>query len=366
MRRDTAVAALIAAAVALRAAPCAGHAVGVSRGDYRVDGSAVRVALVLARPEVGAVLPELDGDRDGTLARAEIARGRTALAAWVARGIVVSSPNGPCDGGLEHATLTEEDGLMLAAAYRCARADGGITLRLDLLADLSLGHRHLVTATVGGTSTRAVLSGAEPELALSAASAPGDAAARVAGDAVTRVGAAMLRLGVEHILGGYDHLLFLLAVVLVGGSLRAVLGVVTAFTFAHSITLGVAAAGLWTPRPTLVEPAIALSIVYVGLENCMLPDLRRRWRLAFLFGLVHGFGFAGALHEVTLSAAELPLALAAFNAGVEIGQVAVLALVVPTVWWLGRRAWFARGGLQAASAAISAIGFCWFVARVVG
>jgi hydrogenase/urease accessory protein HupE len=175
---------------------------------------------------------------------------------------------------------------------------------------------------------------------------------------------ALFRLGVEHILTGYDHLLFLIAVVLVGGSLRAVLGAVTAFTLAHSVTLAVAALGVWTPRPALVEPAIALSIAYVGIENCLVRDIGHRWRLTFLFGLVHGFGFAGALREIAVSAAELPLALASFNLGVEAGQLAVLAAVLPCTAWLAGRRWFAAGGLRAASVGISAIGLYWFVARV--
>src|SRR5437867_3522899 len=180
------------------------------------------------------------------------------------------------------------------------------------------------------------------------------------------VGPSLFRLGVEHILTGYDHLLFLLALVLVGGPLRSVLGVVTAFTLAHSVTLAVAALGVWVPRPTLIEPAIALSIAYVGIENCVRPDMRRRWRLTFLFGLVHGFGFAGALREVALSAVQIPLALASFNVGVEAGQLAVLAVVLPLVSWLGGRVWFAGRGVQVASIAISAIGLCWFVVRVTG
>ena len=99
-------------------------------------------------------------------------------------------------------------------------------------------------------------------------------------------------------------------------------------------------------------------------ENCVAPDLRRRWRLTFLFGLVQGFGFAGALREVAVSAVQLPLALASFNVGVEAGQLAVLALVLPAMAWLGRRGWFAEGGMTVASVVISAVGLWWFVARV--
>jgi hydrogenase/urease accessory protein HupE len=320
----------------LRVVPAHAHAVGMSRGEYRADGARVRADVVFSRSELLAALPGAD---------------LGAVATWLRRGIVVTTPAGPCDGdGV--ATPTEQDGVELTAVYRCAAPVRGFSLHLPLLAELSLGHRHLVTATSGSETVHGVLFAAEPALDVAATGEAGG------------VVLALFRLGVEHILTGYDHLLFLIAVVLVGGSLRAILAAVTAFTLAHSVTLAVAALGPWTPRPALVEPAIALSIAYVGIENCLVRDIGRRWRLTFAFGLVHGLGFAGALREVAVSAAELPLALASFNVGVEAGQLAVLAAVLPCTAWLAGRRWFAAGGLQVASLAISAIGLCWFVARV--
>ena len=332
------------------------HAVGISRGEYRADGAVVRADLVFARKELLVELPELDADRDGELSGAEVASGRGALSAWLRRGVVVKLPSGACDGDLDGATLTEQDGVELTAVYRCPGPAGAFSVRLPLLDELSLGHRHILTATSPADTVHGVLFAAQPQIDVAT---PGAAAAGV-GSVVP----SLFRLGVEHILTGYDHLLFLLALVLIGGPLRSILGVVTAFTLAHSVTLAVAALGVWAPRPTFVEPAIALSIAYVGIENCVAPDLRRRWRLTFLFGLIHGFGFAGALREVALSAAQLPLALASFNMGVEAGQLAVLSVVLPCISWLGGRRWFAGGGLQATSIAISAIGLCWFVVRV--
>ena len=361
----------VIAAVALRATPCDAHAVGVSRGEYRVEGTRIHADLVFARKELLATLPALDADRDGELTAAEVAGTRRQLSDWIDRGLVVRASSGRCAGGLEDVTLTEQDGLDVAAAYECPSA-AALSLRLDLLAALSLGHRHLASIVSPSETVRAVLYDAQPELALAASATDarqpgGDASspATIAAD-LRSVAPAMLRLGVEHILTGYDHLLFLLALVLVGGPLRSVLGMITAFTLAHSVTLAVAALGIWAPRPTLVEPAIALSIAYVGIENCVALDLSRRWRLTFLFGLVHGFGFAGALREIAVSATQLPLALASFNVGVEAGQLTVLAAVLPLVSWLGRRAWFAHGGLQIGSVAVSAVGLFWFVARVTG
>ena len=118
---------------------------------------------------------------------------------------------------------------------------------------------------------------------------------------------AMLKLGVEHILTGADHLVFFFGLILVGRRLRSLIGVVSAFTVAHSITLALAALSIFAPSPRLVEPAIALSIAYVGVENLFVHDASKRWRITFPFGLIHGFGFAGALREIALPRAQVPV-----------------------------------------------------------
>jgi hypothetical protein len=145
---------------------------------------------------------------------------------------------------------------------------------------------------------------------------------------------AYLRLGVEHILGGFDHLLFLLGLIALPGTLRALLWAISAFTLAHSLSLALAIFGVVAPPSIWVETLIALSIAYVGGENLLRRDGSARWRLTFLFGFVHGFGFAGALREIGVPQDRAPAALALFNAGVELGQLAVLALLVPALAWL--------------------------------
>jgi hydrogenase/urease accessory protein HupE len=171
-------------------------------------------------------------------------------------------------------------------------------------------------------------------------------------------------MGIEHILTGYDHLLFLLGLVLVGGPIRSLVGAITAFTLAHSITLGLAAFGIFTPSPRIVEPCIALSIAYVGIENWFARDAKGRWRVTFPFGLVHGFGFAGALSEVALSPPEIPTALFAFNLGVEIGQIAVLAMALPLVLLAHKKSMWERAGMRACTSAIALAGIVWFIARL--
>jgi hypothetical protein len=187
-----------------------------------------------------------------------------------------------------------------------------------------------------------------------------------------------LNEGVIHIFGGPDHIAFLLGLLLLGGSLGQLLKTVTAFTFAHSITLSLAATGVVTLSPRLVEPVIALSIVAIAFENFRVlragaasEDVakKRDFRplYAFGFGLIHGFGFAGALAEVGLPQQSLGWALAAFNIGVELGQGAIVLATAPGLGWLQRNRAVWHGHLVAGgSALIGAAGTYWFVTRLLG
>jgi hydrogenase/urease accessory protein HupE len=175
-----------------------------------------------------------------------------------------------------------------------------------------------------------------------------------------------LPAGIHHILIGPDHLLFLVGLLLLGGSIRQLAVIVTAFTVAHSITLSLAALNLVSPPARIIEPAIALSIVYVGADNLLIRDGRdvRAW-IAFAFGFIHGFGFANVLREMDLPARALGWSLFAFNVGVEAGQLFVVAAVATALAAL--RARNAQAGRQlafAGSIVVMAAGAFWFIERV--
>src|SRR5215510_9706192 len=172
--------------------------------------------------------------------------------------------------------------------------------------------------------------------------------------------------GTHHILIGPDHILFLIGLLLLGGSWVALVRIVTAFTIGHSITLSLAALNLVTPPPSIIEPAIALSIVFVGADNLVRGDGRdlRAWA-ALTFGLVHGFGFANVLREFGLPREALGWSLFSFNFGVEIGQLVVVLLVASLLEAIRRRSDIIGARVAVAgSVVVICAGTYWFVQRV--
>src|SRR5204863_3205437 len=172
--------------------------------------------------------------------------------------------------------------------------------------------------------------------------------------------------GIHHILIGPDHLLFLVGLLLLGGTIRQLTLVVTAFTVAHSITLSLAALNIITPPARIIEPAIALSIVYVGADNLLVRGGRdvRAW-IAFAFGFIHGFGFANSLREMDLPGRALGWSLFSFNFGVEIGQLIVVLLVALLLGSVrARNAIAGRYIGIGGSIVVIAAGAVWFIQRV--
>jgi hydrogenase/urease accessory protein HupE len=176
-----------------------------------------------------------------------------------------------------------------------------------------------------------------------------------------------LKLGFTHILpNGLDHMLFVLGIFLLSGRMRTILAQVSAFTIAHSITLGLSLYGLVSVSPKIVEPMIAVSIAYVAIENIFLKELKS-WRVAlvFAFGLLHGMGFAGALKDLGLPRSEFLTALLTFNVGVETGQLAVIAVAFLAVGWnCAHREWYRGRIVVPTSAMIACTAVYWTIERV--
>ncbi|MFN4256149.1 MAG: HupE/UreJ family protein [Saprospiraceae bacterium] len=182
----------------------------------------------------------------------------------------------------------------------------------------------------------------------------------------TNIGWTYLQLGFTHILPlGLDHILFVLSLFLLNARLSTVIWQATAFTVAHSITLGLAMFGYIEPLPAVVEPLIALSIFFVAVENLLLRELRPgRLAIVFAFGLVHGMGFAGVLEELGLPPTDYLLALLSFNVGVELGQIAVILLAYLLVGrWFSEKTWYRSRIVNPASILIALVALYWTVER---
>lgn len=274
----------------------------------------------------------------------------------------------------ERVQLLPGDNVSFFVVYSRSGDGAALNLRAPKLRELPESHRQFVIVADerGSTLTKKLMRAEEPtiDVPAGAASAPVTGKAEAADEGEDASFWGFLKLGVEHIWMGYDHLLFLFALLVVCRSFRSILAIVSCFTIAHSITLG-AATLEWVNLPARwVEAAIAASIVFVGVENLVRrgEEPRGRWLLTFLFGLIHGFGFAGVLRDLGIGRAGdggIVLPLLSFNLGVELGQIVVAAVVLPLVWWLRKRDWFVKRGVAALSALIALAGLYWLVERTV-
>lgn len=356
--------ALLAAAIALAGVVAAqAHQVNLSTARVTLGsdrGVAVEVGLKGSDADRLAGTSIFDAKRD-QVDPALVAASAAPIIGYVNAHITVTGADGkPCLPGT--ATLVPDgDGVIFRNRFSCADVGGDIVYRSTVLTDADSTARQVVLIGEGDNAPQALLDASNSTVTLSAP-AP----------SLLSTMERYLVTGIEHIFLGYDHIAFLVAVVLWARRLVPVIKIVTAFTIAHSITLSLATLNLVVIPSTIVEPAIAASIVYVAMENFFTRDIDGRWRVTFAFGLIHGFGFAGALREIGLPTNAVVTALAAFNIGVEIGQVAIVSIVVPALMVLDRLTAVdstkpaRRASLvYALSTFITALGGYWFVTRVL-
>lgn len=290
---------------------------------------------------------------------AAVEAARSAILVYMSTHLNVTGGARACSAG-DAAILADGDGIIYRNSFACADAPGDLIYRSTVLTEKDPAARQVVLIAQGRSEAQALLDAGNTTVTLSTAPPLWSTMERY------------LLTGIEHIFLGYDHVAFLVAVVLWARRLIPVVKIVTAFTIAHSITLSLAALDVLVIPSSVVEPAIAASIVFVAVENFFSRDVDKRWRMAFLFGLIHGFGFAGALREIGLPPNAAVPALAAFNIGVEIGQVAIVAVALPILRMADRLSAEDRpepvraaGLVYAVSAVIGLLGGYWLLARVL-
>lgn len=288
------------------------HATQLSSSKLTVRGNAVEGVLELNGRDVEVATKGAVVGADGNVDPQRLHESRDALASYIrAHARMTGSAGRNCEQTFESAE-PKSDHILVHARWQCAQASGALSYAATLFHEIDASARHMVTVE-GDVSLVGLLSAGSPSLVIAAAATnPWEVAWRY------------LLAGIEHIAIGYDHIAFLVAVILWGRRFWPLAKVVTAFTVAHSITLSLAVLEIVRLPSALVETLIALSIVYVAAENFFVRDLRHRWWITFLFGLVHGFGFASVLRDYGLPRDALAPALAAFNVGVEVGQIAIV------------------------------------------
>ena len=353
MSRTAALAALVALgalAASGAAAPAGAHTGGTTGyAAVTVHRSTVRYSLVLPVAALPSAMAE-----DLRLAQGGSPQARERLLDVLRHRIGLSGDGTRCEPGpgVVEPSAVDATSISMLVDFACPVGLQSLEIRDDIFDVLGVDHHTLVKVEWPRGTRQLVL---EPTAR--------DARLTV-GDAPTQGLASFVTLGIHHILSGYDHLLFLIGLLLSGGSLLALVKIVTAFTVAHSVTLSLAVTNVVSLPDRLVEAVIALSIAFVAAENLApKPAVSRRWIVSFLFGLVHGFGFSSALRELGLTRQGLVLSLFGFNLGVEIGQALVIAVLLPFLVLLRRSGWQARA-VTASSVAILAAGVILFVERL--
>lgn len=361
---------ILALAIVLPAGPAVAHKPSDSYLALRVEEATVHVRWDIALRDLEYAIG-LDANEDGAITWEELRSRHDSISAYALARLTISAGGAPCAAGpVEHQVDRHSDGAYAVLRFAAACPEKAPTpeAAYALFFDLDPLHRGLVRLEVQGETRSVIFSPTEPRQRLAAGE-----------HSALRQFADFAREGVWHIWIGFDHLLFLLSLLLpavlarqaghwipVPGFKQAfwkTFVIVTAFTLAHSLTLTLAALEVVALPSRWVESAIAASVAVAALNN-VYPVLQRRlWMIAFLFGLIHGFGFASVLRDLGLPQANLLLALVGFNLGVEVGQLAIVASLIPIAFAL-RRSWFYRRlTLSAGSLLIVALACVWLVER---
>jgi hypothetical protein len=360
--------------LALLAGEAAAHKPSDSYLSISVDGAAVRGQWDIALRDLDFAIG-LDSNGDGEITWGELRARHNEIAAYALARLTVALDGAPCPlRAIEHLVDHHSDGAYAVMRFEAQCARNGVALELgyNLFFDLDPQHKGLLRLEYAGITRTAIFS---PDTARQRFELKRPSLATQFID--------YGREGVWHIWIGFDHILFLLSLLLpavlvplrLNGkagweaverfrpALWDVFKIVTAFTVAHSITLSLAALGVITLPTRLTESAIALSVILAALNNIFPLFQRRRWMVAFAFGLIHGFGFASVLADLGLPRDALLLALVGFNLGVEAGQLAIVSAFLPVAYWLRRTMLYQRVVFLGGSGLICLLASKWFIER---
>jgi len=353
------------ALVLLFAAPLRAHDPGLGTTQVEVRRETLVVTVGFAPNDVRMLLPASARPPSSPWSPADFEAAAPELRELAARLLEIRGDAGVLPW--TEASVSFASGNSVIFRLVCARPAASQLVLHSRVADrLPPGHRDYVSATDerGNTLLERLVGANDADLVINLPAGP---AAQPGAQTPSFWG--FLRLGIAHIWTGYDHLLFLFGLLVVCRSFRSIVAIISCFTIAHSITLALATLNVVNIPSSIVEPMIAASIAYVGIENLVRRGAEPpgRWALTFAFGLVHGFGFASVLRELGVGSSGhgLAMPLFTFNLGVEIGQVTIAAIVLPIVWQLRKNPTFIRRGVPILSGLVAAAGLYWFLERTI-
>jgi hydrogenase/urease accessory protein HupE len=356
---------LIAVLLLLIVQSAKAHDPGLSTATLQLGTNRLDAVLVYSFLDAGQIV-EMDKDHDGQVSKEELAAATVELQKIANQCLEVTADNQPLKPDEARCRFDELDNASIKLSFPITTFSN-LVVRSKWLALLQPGHRQFFTLQNpnGDSLAERLLSANADSVSLEMS------ALAVANNGAPRRNsfADFLVMGVKHIWTGYDHLLFLFALLIVTKNFGSSVKIITCFTIAHSITLAVATLSLVQISSRIVEPLIAASIVYVGVENLFRgDDPKGRWLLTFAFGLIHGFGFASVLRELGVgeNGSSIAVPLVSFNLGVELGQVVVAALVLPIIWRLRTKPNFVARWVPACSMLVALLGGYWFLQRVLG
>jgi hydrogenase/urease accessory protein HupE len=342
----------------------AAHDPGLSSLTIQPHPDGLEATLTLAVKDA-AQLVALDYDGDGIVTQAEFARSRSQLEAVVGAQLIIAPDGKVVRPEFIRGRLDENSNVEVHLDFHTAIVSM-LEIQSKLITSLPNGHRQYLRVEdfTGKTITERLLSATADHATAQIAVPNRSVAVR---DKNASSFADFLALGVKHILTGYDHLLFLVGLLVVARGFASSLKIITGFTIAHSFTLALATFGLVQIPSRIVEPLIAASIIYVGVDNLFRGDNpKARQLLTSGFGFIHGFGFASALREMGIGSrmGGIVLPLFSFNVGVELGQIMVAAAALPVIWRLRESPMFIARWVPACSAMVVLLGSFWFVERI--
>ncbi|MDQ1147238.1 hydrogenase/urease accessory protein HupE [Bacillus sp. SORGH_AS 510] len=359
------------------------HAYSASYTQITIDKQKTEIVFSIDTLSILELAPKIDKNKNFVLEKSEIKTNKHQLEELLTEGLTLDKGNKEQTPTIEKMKIVKKENKEFLSTYiSFPTVSPGETIVFNdgfYFNDTATNYVDLISASIMGETSEAVLQGKERTWTILVnevqqeqgqeqtvqpnTSQDQPQSTAPAKETSTTSWVSFLKLGALHILTGYDHLLFLLALLLRKQTFKQYAGIVTAFTIAHSITLSLATLGWVTVPSKFVEATIAFSICYVAIENIFRKEIRHRWSITFLFGLIHGLGFATLLKEMAIPKSHLAVALLNFNLGIEFVQLLIVLLLLPLLMFIQKKKLHGKV-VQIGSIIITLLGAFWFIERI--